>query len=396
MSQPADLEYDPYAYAIHEDPYPTYRRLRDEAPAYWNERLGFWALSRFQDVQKGLQDWETYSSAGGPALEQSSAHTPPMIISMDPPRQAKLRRLVSGVFTPRRVAMMEPDVRALALGYLGPLLERGACDVVQDFAARLPMDVISAMLGVPEADRDMLRGWSDALLHREENQRDIPAAGREGAANLARYFAADIAQRRRRPGPGMISDLIAAEVDGERLTDAEIIGFCFLLVIAGNETTTKMLGNAVTLLHRHPDQRAALVQDRGLTAGAVEEVLRYDNSTQMLARTLAKDVTLHGRRLEAGRKVLLLIGAANRDERVFARPDEFDVRRRPEQVLHFGHGIHVCLGASLARLEGRVALEEIHARIPDYAVDEAGLERVHSANVRGFSRVPIVFTPTRR
>lgn len=395
MGQPADLEYDPYAYAIHEDPYPTYRRLRAEAPAYWNERLGFWALSRFDDVQTGLHDWETYSSTGGPALEQSSGSTPPMIISMDPPRQAKLRRLVSKVFTPRRVAMMEPDVRALAASYLRPLVERGACDIVQEFAAKLPMDVVSAMLGVPEADRDMLRGWSDALLHREENQRDIPEAGRMGAANLARYFMTDIAQRRRQPGAGMISDLIAAEVDGERLDDLEIMGFCFLLVIAGNETTTKMLGNAITLLHRHPEQRAAIVGDPSLIPGAVEEVLRYDNSTQMIARSLAKDVTLHGCRLEAGRKVLLLIGAGNRDERVFERPDDFDIQRRPEQQLHFGHGIHVCLGASLARLEGRVALEEVHARMRDYVVDEAGLERVHSANVRGFSRVPITFTPAR-
>ncbi len=389
----ADLEYDPFSYAMHEDPYPTYARLRREAPAYYHPRMGFWALSRFADVQAAIQDWETYSSAGGVSLEASSGAAPAMIISMDPPRQMKLRRLVSKVFTPRRVALLEPQVRALATRYLDALAGRGQGDFIGELAAKLPMDVISTMLGVPPEDRDALRGWADALLHREEGRGEVTEAGRDGARNLVRYFATTLAARRRSPQEDMVSGLAQAEIEGERLSDDEIFGFCFLLVIAGNETTTKMLGNAVYLLWKHPAQRRLLVEDPTRIADAVDEVLRYDNSTQMLARVLTRDVELHGRRMEQGKKVLMLIGAANRDEAVFDRADEFDVLRRPEQQLFFGHGIHVCLGAALARLEGRVALEELHARIPDYEVDPAGLVRVHSANVRGYASMPIRFTP---
>jgi cytochrome P450 len=235
----------------------------------------------------------------------------------------------------------------------------------------------------------MLRGWADALLHREEGKSEIPKAGLEGSANLVRYFAEDLARRRKNPGDDLISALVDAEIDGERLTDAEIIGFCFLLVIAGNETTTKMLGNAMVLLHRHPDQRAWLVANPNRIAEAVEEVVRFDNSSQMLARLLMRDVALHGRTMPAGKKVLLLIGSANRDERAIARPNEFDVRRTQQPHLAFGYGIHVCLGAPLARLEGRVALEEVLPRMPDYVIDEAKLVRVHSANVRGYAQVPL-------
>ncbi len=389
----APLEYDPYAYEMHEDPYPTYRRLREEAPAYHNARLGFYALSRFRDVWQAIQDWGTYSSAEGVSLERGSGAAPPMIIAMDPPRQQQLRRLVSKAFTPRRIAALEPIVRLLTRKYLEPVLAGGACDFIQDFAAKLPMDVISTMMDVPEADQDQLREWADTLLHREEGTAEIPQAGIDASRNLARYFAEDLARRRARPGDDLISALLDAEVEGQRLTDAEIIGFCFLLVIAGNETTTKMLGNALVLLARHPDQRAWLVANPGAVAGAVEEVVRYDNSTQMLARVLARDVTLHETAMPAGAKVLLLIGSANRDERAIERADAFDIRRREATHLAFGHGIHVCLGASLARLEGRVALEEVLPRIPEYAVDESGLVRVHSPNVRGYSQVPLRFAP---
>jgi cytochrome P450 len=312
---------------------------------------------------------------------------------MDPPRQQKLRRLVSKAFTPRRVATMEPVIRALTRKHLEPLLARGTCDFIQDFAAKLPMDVISTMMGVEERDQDMLRHWADTLLHREEGKSEIPQAGLEASANLVRYFAEDLGRRRRQRGEDLVSALVDAEVDGERLTDMEIVGFCFLLVIAGNETTTKMLGNALTLLARHPDQRVWLLAHPERIADAVEETVRFDNSTQMLARVLTRDVALHGTTMLAGRKVLLLIGSANRDERAIARPDEFDVRREQQPHLAFGHGIHVCLGASLARLEGRVALEEMLPRMPDYEVDEGKLVRVHSANVRGYSSMPIRFTP---
>ncbi len=386
------LVYDPYAYEIHEDPYPTYRRLRDEAPVYEHPGLGFYALSRFDDVWKAIQEWDTYSSAEGVSLERSSGTSPPMIIAMDPPRQQQLRRLVSKAFTPRRIAELEPIVRRLTRKYLEPVISRGSCDFVQDFAAKLPMDVISTMMGVGDDDQDMLREWADTLLHREPGKPEIPEAGLEASGKLARYFAEDLARRRARPGDDLISALLVAEVDGERLTDAEIVGFCFLLVIAGNETTTKMLGNAMVLLERHPDQRAWVVANPAGLGGAIEEVVRYDNSTQMLARVLTRDVPCHGTTMRAGKKLLLLIGSANRDERTIERPDVFDIRRE-QSHLAFGHGVHVCLGASLARLEGRVALAEVLPRMPDYAVEPAGLVRVHSANVRGYSQVPIRFTP---
>jgi cytochrome P450 len=342
-----------------------------------------------------MQDWQTYSSAEGVSLEKASGPRPPMIIAMDPPRQQKLRKLVSKAFTPRRVATMEPVIRALTRKHLEPVMERGGCDFVQDFAAKLPMDVISTMMGVAERDQDMLREWADTLLHREEGKSEIPQAGLEASGKMVRYFAEDLGRRRASPGDDLVSALLEAEVDGERLTDMEIIGFCFLLVIAGNETTTKMLGNAMLQLHRHPEQRAWLVEHPERIADAVEETVRFDNSSQMLARVLTRDIELHGTTMRAGRKVLLLVGSANRDERAIARPDEFDVRRAQQPHLAFGNGIHVCLGASLARLEGRVALEEVLPRMPRYEIDEARLVRVHSANVRGYSHVPIRFAPRR-
>ena len=390
----APVVYDPYAYEIHEDPYPTYRRLRDEAPAYCNEERGFWALSRYRDVHGAMQDHQTFSSSEGVALERGTAMRIPMIIALDPPRQTQLRRLVSKGFTPRRVAEMEPAVRALARKWLAPLVARGHGDFIEEFSAKLPMDVISTLLGVPDADQDMLRGWSDALLHREPGKASIPRRGLEGSANMIRYFGEAIAARRRRPGDDLVSALVDAEVDGERLADDEIIGFCFLLVIAGNETTTKMLGNAAILLEHHPDARALLVREPARIADAVDEVVRFDNSTQMLARTATRDVPLHDQTIPAGARVVLLVGSANRDERAFERPDEFDIRRGPTDHLAFGVGIHYCLGASLARLEGRVALEEFLAHVPEYDVDRAGLVRVHSPNVRGYAHVPVRFRAT--
>jgi cytochrome P450 len=336
-----------------------------------------------------MQDWQTYSSAGGVSLEKSTSATPPMIIAMDPPRQMKLRRLVSLAFTPRRIAMMETKVRDLTVEYLAPLVEHREFDLIKDFAGKVPMDVISTMLGVPREDQDRVRGWADVLLHREPNRPEIPPEGIEGAKNLSGYFAAKLGERRLKPTDDMISALIEAEIDGERLTDAEIIGFCFLLAIAGNETTTKMIGNAIYWLTKNPDQRRLIVDDPGLIPGTVEEVVRYDNSTQMLARVLTRDVEMHGVKIPAGDRVLLLLGAANRDEREFSDPDVFDIRRMTERAVAFGHGVHVCLGASLARLEGRVVLEEIHARMPEYEIDESSLERVHSANVRGYASMKI-------
>jgi cytochrome P450 len=310
---------------------------------------------------------------------------------MDPPEHTRLRNLVNRGFSPRRVAALEPRIRALATHYIDAFAERGRCEFIGAFAGKLPMDVVSEMLGVPQADRDGLRGFADLVLHREPGNPRVPPAGMEAAAHILRYFAEHVKERRARPGDGLTDALIAAEIDGDRLEDSDIIGFLFLMIIAGNETTTKLLGNALYWLWRNPSQRARIAAEPSRIPGWVEETLRYDPSSQLIARTLTRDVELHGQMMPAGAKVALLIGSANRDERVFPRADEFDVTRNTASSLAFGQGTHFCLGASLARLEARVSLEEVQRRLPDYEIDGAGCVRVHSSSVRGFAALPIAF-----
>lgn len=387
--------YDPYDWKIHEDPYPTYRVLREEAPLYHNAERGFWALSRHADVLAAFRDHETWSNRQGVSLDDvGDAPQVMSFLGMDPPEHGRLRTLVSRGFTPRRVAALEPRIRELATHYIDAFIERGSCDFVDEFAGKLPMDVVSEMLGVPPGDRDELRLWSDTVLHREEGLAEVPPAGREAAARLIGYFAKHVQERRKRPGNDDLSDaLIRAEIDGDRLEDFDIIAFLFLMVIAGNETTTKLLANALYWLQRNPDQRALVHEDPARIPGWVEETLRYDASSQLIARTATRDVELHGGRIPEGAKVALLIGSANRDDRVFRDPDRYDVLRDEGASLAFGQGMHFCLGASLARLEARVSLEELQRRLPDYRIDEGGLARVHSSNVRGFSKMPIAFAP---
>jgi cytochrome P450 len=253
------------------------------------------------------------------------------------------------------------------------------------------MDVVSEMLGVPEDDRDGLRAFADTVLHREEGVRGVPPEGVRASMKLLQYFYELIAARRKRPGADLASALLQVEVDGDRLDDKDVIAFCYLMIIAGNETTTKLLANALYWLERNPAARAEVTANPALVPQWVEETLRYDNSTQLMARTATCDFALHGHEIRRGEKVLLLIGSANRDERVFARPDEFDLHRDTSESLAFGKGIHFCLGAALARLEGRVSLEEVLRRLPHYRIDLSGARRVHSTNVRGFSALPITF-----
>jgi cytochrome P450 len=385
------LHFDPFAYEIHEDPYPIYRRLRDEAPAYLDVEHGFWVLSRDADVRGALNDTATFSSSGGITLERRAEAVEPMLIETDPPRHTRLRGLVSRAFTPKRVADLEGPVRLLSAELIDGFRDMGSVDVIDRFAARLPMAVISEMLGMPREEQDELRSWSDAMLHREPGDSQITPDGINGAMKLYAYFEQLITHRRDHPGDDLVSALLAAREDDTDLSHGEILGFCFLLLIAGNETTTKLLGNAIFWLHAFPDQRAALLADPTQVPAAIEEVLRYDTSTQSLARLLMADVTLHGVTLPAGSKGLLLFASANRDERRWARADAFDIARSPAGHLAFGHGIHHCLGAALARLEGRVALEMLLPVLGEYQIDDAGLERVHSGNVRGFSRLPVAF-----
>ena len=381
------LELNPFSYAFHDDPYPTYKRLRDEEPCYHNPELGFWALTRYADVLDASRDWETFSSADGPMIEKVDREffeLLPMMIALDPPRHDQLRSLVSRVFTPRRIAGLEESARAIASGYLDVLVEKGGGDFVSEFSALLPMDVIFTLLGVPEADRRELRRLADVSLERDDNDPGIPARALDANAKSVGYWFERAAMLRKHPGDDFISHLIEAD-----LTDAEVAGFCGLIGAAGTETVTKLLANACVLLEQHPDQRATLIADPSALPGCVEETLRYHPPSQYQGRTATRDVTRHGRTIPAGDRVILVTGAANRDERAYPDPDRYDIARKDgQQPLGFGHGVHFCLGAALARLEGRVGIEEFLRRFPDYQVDTAGLRRVHMSNVHGFEHVP--------
>ncbi|MFE9100517.1 cytochrome P450 [Actinomadura geliboluensis] len=393
MDPAAQVSYSPFDYAVHEDPYPLYARLREEAPLYRNDEIGFWALSRHADVAAAFRDHGTFSNSHGVSVEPSAwgphAHRTMSFLALDPPRHTRMRALVSKGFTPRRVKEMQDGIRALTLRHLEPALEKGEFDFVSDFAGLLPMDVISEMMGVPEADRVEVRRLADTVVHREEGLNDVPPAGMDAALTLVGYYQDMVAERRRTPAADLTSALLEAELDGDRLDDTEVIAFLFLMVVAGNETTTKLLANALYWGARNPGQAAKPLGDPARVDDWVEETLRYDTSSQMLARKVVKDVELHGRRVPAGDRMLLLVGSANRDPRVFADADAYDLDRDTSQLVSFGGGRHFCLGANLARLEARIALTEFVRRVRSYEVDHANAERVHSVNVRGFASLPV-------
>jgi cytochrome P450 len=396
MTTVAPLTYSPYDYAIHEDPYPTYARLRTESPVFYNRELDFYAFSRHADVLAAFRDVDHYSNANGVSLDPVAygpdAHKAMSFLAMDPPRHTRMRSIVGKSFTPRRVADMEERIRELALGLLAPALEAGSFDFVGDFAGRLPMDVISELVGVPPADRVEVRRLADLLMHREEGVNDIPPEGIEAALTLAGYYADMVADRRAHERDDLTWSLLQAEIDGDRLTDDEMISFLFLLVVAGNETTTKLLGNAWYWGWRNPDQLAKPLGDPARVPNWVEETLRYDTSTQMILRVTRAPVSVQGVEIGEGRRVLLLIGSANRDEDVFDDPERYDLDRNTQNLISFGGGRHFCMGAALARLEARVALTELAGRIASYEVDADAMQRVHSINVRGLAALPTTVT----
>lgn len=391
------LAFDPYDYGFQEDPYPVYARLRAEDPLHHSEAYDLWALTRHADIAAALRDDATYSSAMGVSLDKSAwgpdAHKVMSFLAMDPPRQQRLRGLVSRGFTPRRVRELAPRIQAMTEEYYDRVLRTGAdVDWIADFAGRLPMDVISELMGVPKADRDELRRLADLVVHREDGVLDVPKEGMVAALDLVAYYSDMVQERRQNPTEDLTSALLQAEMDGDRLEDQEVIGFLFLMVVAGNETTTKLLGNALFHLSAHPDQQAAVWDRAELVGPWIEETLRYDTSSQMVARHLKKDVALHGRVAPEGAKLMLVLGSANRDERVFSSPDKYDVLREKAELakhISFGGGRHFCLGAHLARLEATIALEELVRRTRTVEVDRGEAVRVHSTNVRGFAALPI-------
>ena len=390
------VEYNPYAYEVHEDPYPIYAQLREQAPVYHHPELDFWALSRHADVLAAFKDVERFSNRNGVSIDPASwgpqAQRGTSFLALDPPDHTRFRARVSRVFTPRRVQELEPRVREITAKILDGLVGRGRFDFIAEVAGKIPMDVISEMLGVPEADRGELRRNADLLVHREEGVMDVTPEGAQAFVWIRNYFVDLLAERRKRPGADLLSALLQADADGEvePVSEEDLLSFANLMIVAGNETTTKMLAHALYWLWRNPEQRALVREDPVARIPAwVEETLRYDGSTQMLARLVTRDTELHGTTIPAGAQALLLIGSANRDERAFEAPERFDLRRDTGASLAFGRGTHFCLGASLARLEGRVVLEEWIRRFPDYAIDAAASVRVHSINVRGFATLPV-------
>jgi cytochrome P450 len=393
------VEFDPFSDEYFNDPTEVYRRLRDEAPVYFSERYGFYALSRFADLVAAHRDWKGLSSAHGVDLNTLSMDPELVrsfrsIIMMDPPEHDRLRALVSRVFTPRAVTALEPMVREVIRGFLEPLDGATHFDAVADFSALFPVEIISRMLGVPDGERQQVRHWVDLSLHREPGQLEPTPEGQEAIMAQGAYYYELTAEKRTNPADDMLSRLTQVTVDrgdGEEtgLDDAEIAGFAMLLGGAGAETVTKLVGNAVVLFSQHPDQWQKIADDREKIPRAVEEILRYIPPSQYQGRFSVEERHYEGGTIPAGFPVLLLTGAATRDPRAFDRPDEFDIERPPNVSIGFGHGVHSCLGAALARMESRVALEEIATRWRRLNVDEAGLRRVHMANVAGYSNVPV-------
>jgi cytochrome P450 len=390
----SDVLLDPYDYHFHEDPYPYYRRLRDEAPLYRNSDQKFWALSRHADVVQGFRNSTSLSNKHGVSLDPISrnehAHRVMSFLALDDPGHLRLRTLVSKGFTPRRIRELESRVTEIAVQHLDAALQSDHFDYVDDFAGKLPMDVISELMGVPEPDRVRIRALADGVMHRDDGVRDVPAEAIQASADLMVYYADMVSSRRAKLTDDLTSALVEAEIDGDKLTDEEIIAFLFLMVVAGNETTTKLLANAAYWGFKNPDQLAPVFDDHALVKPWVEETLRYDTSSQILARAVSADITLYDTTIPEGDVLLLLPGSANRDDRVFDNPDEYRIDREiGSKLLSFGSGAHFCLGAHLARMEAQVALTEFFKRVRGYEVDEANSVRVHSSSVRGFAHLPI-------
>lgn len=392
--QTVDPILDPYDYDFHEDPYPYYKRLRNEAPLYRNDERNFWALSRHEDVLKGFRNSTALSNKHGVSLDPVSrndeAHRVMSFLALDDPAHLRLRTLVSKGFTPRRIRELEARVTEIAVQHLESALQSDSFDFVDEFAGKLPMDVISELMGVPVEDRVRIRALADGVMHREDGLADVPASAIAASGELLVYYAEMVKQRRRDVSDDLTSALVEAEIDGDKLTDDEIMAFLFLMVVAGNETTTKLLANAAYWGFKNPDQLAPVFDDHDRVPLWVEETLRYDTSSQILARAVVEDLTFYDTTVPAGDVLVLLAGSANRDERAFDSPDEYRIGRDiGSKLVSFGSGAHFCLGAHLARMEARVALTELFKRIRAYEVDESAAVRVHSSSVRGFAHLPI-------
>jgi cytochrome P450 len=392
----SDVYWDPFDTEIDTDPYDTWRRLRDDDPVYRNDKYGFYALSRYDDVEAAHRDPATFSSRHGTVLELMADDPLPtgMMIFLDPPDHTRLRALVSRAFTPRRVTHLEGRIRGLCAGFLDRWEDGEPFDFVQDFGAPLPALVIASLLGIPAADQQWAREKIDLTFHHDPDKGMVNDVSLGAMVELHEYLEGQLTERRTTPRDDMLTDLVEAELtDGDgttrRLTVHEAADFADLIVSAGTETVARLLGWAAVLLDQHPDQRADLAAHPDAIPNAVEELLRYEAPSPVQGRWLTREVELHGHTIPDRSKVLLLTGSAGRDERKYPDAHRFDVRRSFDHHVSFGYGIHFCLGASLARLEGRIALEEVLARRPEWTVDHDAAVRLHTSTVRGWVNVPV-------
>ena len=391
-----ELYYDPFDSDIDDNPYPVWKRMRAEAPLYYNEKYNFYALSRYEDVARELPNWQTYRSGRGTTADILFANIevpPGILLFEDPPLHDLHRKLLSRVFTPRRMLAVEDLVRGFCVRELDPLIGAGGFDFIADLGAMMPMRTIGYLLGIPEEDQEKIRDRSVANIEtpKDRNPAEVDA---NVFANTIAMFAEYIEWRAGHPSDDLMTELLRAEIDepdGTRrpLSRTEVLSYTAMIAGAGNETTARLIGFMGQMLSDHPDQRSELVADPSLIPGAIEETLRYEPPSPVQARYVAQDAELYGRAIPEGSFMLLLNASANRDEHQFPDPDRYDIHRRGAH-LSFGQGLHFCLGSALARLEARVAFEEVLKRWPDWDVDYANAERAHTASVRGWARLPVV------
>jgi len=395
------VEFDPYDPSLVDDPYPVYTALRDEAPAYYGESQDFWALSRFADVKAALADNETFCSSQGLLVlratdDYEAPEFPPgNLLLMDPPEHTAYRKLVNKRFLQRGVADLEARIRDTANALVDRFVERGSVDLVAEFAAVLPATVFAELLGIPESESAMFQEWSARLVSPAPTP-EAMAAHHEAAESVSRCFRELLVQKRAHPADDLLTELAHGSIDGEPIAEPEFVGFAVAMLIAGNDTTSNFLANAAWLLAAHPDQRALLRRDPSLLANAVEEILRLEAPVHGLARTLTRDVELHGHTMREGQKVLLLFGSGNRDEREFDTPERFDVTRQFEGHLSFGFGIHHCIGIHLGRLEGRVGIDTLLTRLGDFEVASDTVHWRQAIPTRPMAELPVTFRAARR
>ncbi|MGE2716691.1 cytochrome P450 [Mycolicibacterium litorale] len=396
VSASPDVYFDPYDVELNADPYPMFKRLREEAPLYYNAQHDFYAVSRYDDVCKALVDHETFSSARGAIVELIKANIdipPGTVIFEDPPIHDVHRKLLARMFTPRKINALEPKIREFCAQSLDPLVGAGRFDFITDFGAQMPMKVISSLLGIPEDDQEMIRDYGNAQLRTEAGK---PMSAAEQGMVTGEVFEAYIDWRKDNPSDDIMTELLNVEFTDEtgtvrRLRREELLVYLNVVAGAGNETTTRLIGWAAKVLAEHPDQRRELVENPALIPQAVEELLRFEPPAPHVARYVTRDIEIHGRTVPEGSVMMMLIGAAVRDHRQFPPDgDVFDIHREPRQHLAFSVGTHYCLGSALARLEGRIALEEILKRFPEWDVDMAGAALSPTSTVRGWDSMPAI------